>query len=271
MLATMCRLLGYLGEEAPLGALVSAPPHSLVRQSWQARELVSATVNADGWGAGLYVPGDPDPCLYTSTLPIWADANVPHLGRALRSRCLVAAVRSATDPLTVAHANTQPFAAGRLVFLHNGFVEGFRTSVRRRLCAALSDERFAGIAGTTDSEHLFALVLEELDQRGGAGDPAVLLEATAAAVARVAAWAKEAGAKAHFAVVVADGTSLVALRTATEPEPPSLYLHPGGGAIAAGTIVASERLDDDERWRRIEPGQGVIATLGGEAAVVELR
>src|SRR5690606_16026892 len=82
ILEGMCRLLGYLGESVPLGALVSAPAHSLLRQSWQARELVSATVNADGWGAGLYVEGDPAPCLYASTLPIWADANLPHLGRA---------------------------------------------------------------------------------------------------------------------------------------------------------------------------------------------
>jgi gamma-glutamyl hercynylcysteine S-oxide hydrolase len=262
-------MLGYLGESSALGGLVAAPPHSLMRQSWAARELVSATVNADGWGAGVYVPGDPAPCVYASTLPIWADANLPHLGRALRSHCMLAAVRSATDPLTVAHANTQPFASGSLLFLHNGFVESFRTRVRRRLCSALSDERFAGIAGTTDSEHLFALVLEELDRRGGPGGGAhVLLEAAGAAVRKVIGWAREAGAQAHFALILADGTSLAALRMATEPEPPTLYLLAEPGALAPGVVVASEPLDDDARWRRIPAGHGVVATLGAPPQLV---
>ncbi len=258
-------MLGYLGESTPLGGLVAAPPHSLLRQSWAARELVSATVNADGWGAGVYVPGDPAPCVYASTLPIWADANLPHLGRALRSHCILAAVRSATDPLTVAHANTQPFAWGPLLFLHNGFVESFRTRVRRRLCSALSDERFAGIAGTTDSEHLFALVLEELDRRGGPGGAKLLFEAAGAAVRKVLGWAREAGSQAHFAMILADGDALVALRIATEPEPPTLYLFAG-----PGTIVASEPLDDDPRWTRIPPAHGVIAPRGEAPQVVAI-
>ena len=267
----MCRMLGYLGDPASLGSLVAAPPHSLVRQSWAARELVSATVNADGWGAGVYVEGDPAPCIYASTLPVWADANLPHLGRALRSTCVLAAVRSATDPLTVAHANTQPFGAGPLLFLHNGFVQGFRSHVRRRLCGALSDQRFAGIAGTTDSEHLFALVLEELDRRGGpGGGPEPLLDAAAAAVRKMIGWAREAHAQAHFAVILADGASLVALRVATEPEPPSLYVLPEPGAIAPGVIVASERLDEDPRWQRIPAGHGVIAKRGEVPRTVAL-
>src|SRR5262245_9567145 len=177
----MCRLLAYLGEPLPLGALVLAPPHSLLKQSWKARELQRATVNADGWGAGLFVDGEAEPCLYASTLPIWADANAAHLGRALRSGAMVAAVRSATDPLSVAPANTQPFAADGVLFVHNGFVEHFRNVVRRRLCGVLSDERYAAIAGTTDSEHLFALILEEL---GPSRDPDATARAAGHGTAR---------------------------------------------------------------------------------------
>jgi len=44
-------MLGYLGAPAALGELVEEPPHSLVVQSWAARELVGAVVSADGWGA----------------------------------------------------------------------------------------------------------------------------------------------------------------------------------------------------------------------------
>lgn len=262
----MCRLLGYLGEELPLGRLVSAPAHSLLKQSWQARELVSATVNADGWGAGVFVPDEVEPCLYASTLPIWADANASHLGRALRSGSLVAAVRSATDPLSVAHANTQPFAAPGLLFVHNGFIERFRATVRRRLCGALSDQRFAAIAGTTDSEHLFALILEGL---GAERSAEAVLRAGAAAVRQASSWAVEAGAKAHFAVVLSTPDALVAIRTATEPEPPSLYLL-RRGSLAPGVIVASEPLDEDRGWERIPAGSAVIARRGAGAELVAL-
>jgi len=268
MLVRVCRMVGYLGGSAPLSALVAAPPHSLERQSWQARELVSATVNADGWGAAAWMHGDPAPCVYVSTAPIWADVNAGHLGRALRSHCLLAAVRSATDPRNVGPANTQPFASGSVAFLHNGWIDAFAERIRRRLLGALSDERFAAIRGATDSEHLFALILEELDRSGGPGDARRLLAAANAACLRVAGWAREAGGDAHFAVLLADGDSLVALRTSTGLQPPTLYLLPEAGPIAPGPIVASEPLDADPRWTPIPPGHGVVIERSAPPQVV---
>lgn len=250
-------MLGYLGDPRTLGSLVSEPPHSLVRQSWEPKETRSAKVNADGWGAGFFVDGDPEPCLYRSTLPIWADVNVPHLGRAVRAGCFVAAVRSATEPTSLSQANTQPFASGRIAFLHNGFVERFRETVRRRLCAELGDRRFGGIEGTSDSEHLFALVLDGLD-REEPDRPDSLARAAAAAVSRVEGWAREAGATACSSLLLTDGDSLVALRSAVGCEPPSLYVHDTKGGI----VFASERLDGDSGWRAVEAGRILIARRG---------
>ncbi|HEY0839835.1 MAG TPA: ergothioneine biosynthesis protein EgtC [Vulgatibacter sp.] len=250
-------MIGYLGDPRPLGSLVSEPPHSLVRQSWEPRETRSAKVNADGWGAGFFLDGDPEPCLYRSTLPIWADVNVPHLGRAVRAGCFVAAVRSATEPTSVSQANTQPFASGRIAFLHNGFVERFRERVRRRLCADLGDDRFGGIAGTSDSEHLFALMLDRLD-REEPGRPDALARAAAAAVTRVQGWAAEAGASACFSLLLADGDSLIALRSAVGCDAPSLYVRDESGSV----VFASERLDDGSGWRAVEEGRILIARRG---------
>lgn len=259
-------MLGYLGEPASLGALIERPPHSLLRQSWDAKQQVEARVNADGWGAGIFLEDDPEPCVYVSTAPIWADPNRSSLGRALRARCLLAAVRSATEP-RLATADTQPFAAEGLLFLHNGFIENFRTSLRRRLCGALSDERFASIAGSTDSEHLFALIRDELERVGGMGGPWRLLEATGAAMRRVEGWAREAGARAHLAAVVADGSTLLALRTSTEAEPPSLWCLLEPSSIAPGCLVASEPLDDDPRWTPIPPRHAVLVTRAEQRMV----
>lgn len=260
----MCRLLAWLGEPRALGALALEPPHSLFKQSWLARELVEAKVNADGWGAGLFLPGDSAPCVYVSTQPIWADVNAPHLGRALVSHSLVAAVRSATDPATVAPANTQPFAADGLLFVHNGYVQNFR-SLRRRVVGALSDENLARLGGVTDSEHLFALVLEFLGPRRGIQD---LLSAGARGIGQMASWAREAGGQAHFSLVLSTPEAMVAFRTSTGPTPPSLYVRadPGSG----GTLVASEPLDEDPGWRTLPAGSAVIVERGGPPETVPI-
>lgn len=251
----MCRLLAYLGEPTPLGALISDPPHSLLKQSWLAKELVDAKVNADGWGAGVFLPGDSAPCVYVSTQPIWADVNRTHLGRALVSDSLVAAVRSATDPLSVAPANTQPFATEGLLFVHNGYVGGFR-SLRRRVLGALSEETLGGMKGVTDSEHLFALILEALGPRRDAG---ALLQAGARAIGQMSAWCREAGSEGHFSVVLSTQESMVAFRSSTGPTPPSLYLFE---SPSGSTIISSEPLDGDPGWQPIPPGGAVVARLG---------
>ena len=45
--------------------------------------------------------------------------------------------------------------------MHNGEVHGFK-KIRRSLLATLRDDLFEHISGTTDSEVLFALVLNQL-------------------------------------------------------------------------------------------------------------
>lgn len=255
----MCRLLAYLGEPIGLGRLVAQPAHSLLRQSWLARELVEATVNADGWGAGIFLPGDPRPCVYTSTSPIWADPNLSHLGRALGSHSMVAAVRSATDSLSVAHANTQPFSTEGLLFVHNGFVQPFRTALKKKVYEHLSDETFSGISGVTDSEHLFALILEGA---GGSLEPEALLSAGTNAIRLLSTWAVRAGGKGHFSLVLATSDALVAFRSSTGPTPPSLYLLPEPGPLTDGIVIASEPLDEDPRWQSIEPETAVVARKG---------
>ena len=47
----MCRMLGYSGPKLTLADLVSKPPHSLHRQSYEPREMVTGKVNADGYCA----------------------------------------------------------------------------------------------------------------------------------------------------------------------------------------------------------------------------
>jgi glutamine amidotransferase len=84
-----CSLLAYLGPPLRLGSLLGGQEHSLVVQSYRPREMISGTVDADGFGVGWYIPEvDPTPVRYASTAPIWADANLESLGRKLSAACL---------------------------------------------------------------------------------------------------------------------------------------------------------------------------------------
>src|SRR5207244_763392 len=117
----------------------SAPPHSLLVQSYRPREMESGTVNADGFGAALWLDdGKPEPALYRTAAPIWADANLGWMSERLIVRSLIGAVRSATPGIGFELANVQPFARGRSAFTHNGFITDFRrgAQVKDGVCAA---------------------------------------------------------------------------------------------------------------------------------------
>lgn len=235
----MCRIAAYLGPRLALSRFLTEPAHSLARQSWDAREMASATVNADGWGVGWYAD-DGRPAVYRHILPIWADGNVDALGRSLESSIWMGNVRSATSGLGTDHANTQPFAGNGLIFLHNGYIEGFAHRVRARIRAEIAPEVEESINGNTDSEYLFALL------RSLPGSPSERLAATRD---RVRAWLADLPErKALLNMIVTDGIELAALRSAVNAPAPSLYVH---RAWQGGTVVASEAFDDDPGWSAI--------------------
>src|SRR3712207_7162131 len=97
----MCRMIAYLGKpERSLSSLVLDPEHSLLVQSYAPKEMMSGVVNADGFGAGWYVPEvDDEPAVYRSNAPIWADRSFASIAPKVRSATVLAAVRSATPGL----------------------------------------------------------------------------------------------------------------------------------------------------------------------------
>lgn len=248
----MCRMVGYVGAGIGLRAILDEPVHGLERQSWAPRETQGAVVNADGWGVAWYLSGQSEPCLYRSDRPIWADANRLGLGRTIAAHCLLAAVRSATEPLSHGICNVQPFVHGPLAFSHNGFVKPFRAAVLRRLRSGLCDEAYRAVRGDTDSEHYFALVIDEWLRAEGREQR--LQWALERATERLLALAEEAGAVALVAVVVTEGDGdhgrLVAQRRALGGTPPSLYVRPS----ERGACIASEPLDDLAGWRPVAVG-----------------
>lgn len=233
----MCRLLGYLGSSIQLERLLNKPEHSLIVQSYQPREMTAGLLNADGFGIGWYhrdkqVP----PYTYKNVLPIWNDANLPQLGRYVESNCVLGYVRSATSSLSVDIINCQPFTHEHLLFIHNGYIDDFRQTLYRPIRNSLSDFAYQHIEGTTDSEHIFALIVNELETK----DSTSLQEALINTIKKLSKFAQPNRVNFSANIALSNGKELVACRYSNRQLSPSLYYVKDNSLYSNAVIFASE-------------------------------
>ncbi len=242
----MCRLLGYIGSSIPLDYILSKPEHSLIVQSYKPLEMNSGVVNADGFGIGWYHPDkETNPFIYKNVIPIWNDVNLPSLGRYVETGCVLGYVRSATAGQTVDMSNCQPFESNQLLFIHNGKIDNFKQTLMRPICELLSDTAYKSIKGSTDSEHFFALFLDE--QLKNPDDP--LEQALQRALLKLDELAKSHQVSASANIIISDGERLIAARFASGIECPSLYWTRDDLAYPKSVIIASEPIFKGD-WHR---------------------
>ena len=182
----MCRHLGWLGADVTVSSLVLDPPCGLRVQSYAPRRQKHGLMNADGWGVGFFdssLQGEV-PRRWRSAAPLWGDASFASVAPALRSHCVVAAVRSATVGMPIEPSATAPFTDGQWLLSHNGVVD----------CAVLPLTSSA--ESVCDSAILAAVVFERgLDALGdtiaevGMADPLARLNVLAANGSRLLATA----------------------------------------------------------------------------------
>lgn len=264
----MCRFVVYRGSRVPLARVISSADHSLVEQGYQPREMTAGTLNADGFGVGWYDRTvEAEPGIYTSVLPIWNDRNLPSLGRHVAADCILANVRSATPGYGIDQSNCQPFRHGRVAFMHNGYIEHARDGLLRTIRTSLRDEYERSIRGTTDSEHVFALLLDFL--HGRTLTPHASLTAIRQTVAQLLAW----HGRGHMALnlVIADGDHVAALRFATDAPAPSLYYACDEPEFPGAVVVASEKLSDDPAWQPVPEGGIVTFRSAADLRVDDLE
>ncbi len=271
----MCRFVLYQGSEITIGSLVTVPSNSLIHQSFDNQER-EEPLNGDGFGIAWYAPEVSNaPALFRAISPAWNNQNLRHLARVTHSRSILAHVRAATPGLPVSQLNCHPFSWGPFAFMHNGNIGGFR-HIRRRLLERLSDQAFNLIAGSSDSEHLFALFVDRYRELDGGGRAERMARALTAAIGEVERLRLEAGARqaSELNVALSDGVTAVATRfTSDDPETaPSLYVQCGRRWVCEGrdcrmldpeagrgaVIISSERLSDDPGWEAVPPNQLVV-------------
>ncbi len=262
----MCRLLAYQGTPVSLSEAILTHPHSLVEQSYQPREMVTGTVNADGFGVGWYTDSAELPGTYHRLTPIWSDLDLPRFGRVVASDRIFAALRNATPGFPLDLQSVSPFVNGRYLFMHNGALQGFARRFRADLLAGIPRSVQATILGPTDAEMMFALVRSRLLEKEAVQpeeSPGFLLSAMEAAIRLVLDLALEKQVQASINMGLTDGQSMVFCRLARGIQANSLYTRGTG----AGAWIVSERLDDSDDWEQVPEDSWVVVDASGSLSV----
>ncbi len=268
----MCRFTLYLGPPVKLSTLLIDPAHSLIRQSTHSSER-EEPLNGDGFGVGWYAPEySPDPAVFRSITPAWNNRNLHNLARVISSSCVLAHVRAATQSSGVNEANCHPFRYGKYICMHNGDIGNF-PKVRRRLLETVCDEAFSNVYGSTDSEHLFAVIIDELQKMPAAGaiDLATALDSAIQRVVNIANT-HGGGEPCYLNVAVADGRNAVISRYTNDSEflPETLYYYPGHLYETSehdqlgedAVVVSSERLTQEHDWQPVPPNHLIVLSRG---------
>lgn len=197
--------------------------------------------NVDGFGLAWYTEARSDfgeckgnrPVLYRSPQPPMHDANFQNICANTATKALFAHVRAASAS-SVVSVNNHPFAFGRHILIHNGFLQHYE-SISRGMCNLMDEDSYGNIQGSTDSEHFAALFMTYLTEGRGRSSweeqyttewVKLALVQTMETIVRLQKekWGDKAAANS-LNIAVTDGSRLVAMRFrnhATE-QPPSLY------------------------------------------------
>jgi glutamine amidotransferase len=283
----VCRFTFYRGEPLSLAQLITEPHHSLIHQSYQSRER-EEPLNGDGFGLAWYVDQSEEPAIFRAVTPAWSNRNLRELARVTKSHCVLAHVRAATQVLEVSETNCHPFKHGRYTLMHNGDVGGFH-AMRRALLNGLGEPAFRSIHGSTDSEHLFALFLDEMDRAGPEARGLFgMTEALERAIDRALDLADEhaRGEPSYLNLVVSDGDCAVACRyvTGSPDEAETLYVARGCYQCVDGqarilpaddgrgaVLISSERLGDDQAWQPVPVGWWLMVPPNLEVSYRPMR
>jgi predicted glutamine amidotransferase len=251
----MCRLFGlHAGTDVCTATfwLLDAPD-SLAEQSRR---------NPDGTGLGLFDEHG-RPQVHKQPIAAWQDATFATEAHQMTGTTFIAHVRYATTG-SLDVRNTHPFLQDGRIFAHNGVVEGLDI-LDERLREVGTDDL---VWGDTDSERVFALITASIRAREG-DVTAGLVDAMKWLAANVPIYAVNvllSTATDMWALRYPESHELYALERHDEPQTASprpefdlrtKRIHARSEPLCTrpSVVFASEPMDDDTRWRLLEPGE----------------
>lgn len=200
----MCRLYGFHATEATrVECTLVHAQNALMVQSY---EDLKGTSHTHGWGVATYEDHVP-----RVEKAAWAAYHGEHFQRAasrIYALTTLAHVRRATVG-PAAPENTHPFVHETIAFAHNGTVPGF-AALRQRFLDATAAHHRAAISGTTDSEHVFRLLMTMRDETPGLP----LAELLARGARRVIGWCREQDPEPPIGLnlLITDGSQIAGTR-----------------------------------------------------------
>ena len=270
----MCRLLAYKGTSIAVDELLYKPKNSLINQSVNAKEL-EEPLNGDGFGIGWYSQDiSPEPATFVSLNPAWSNRNLRNLAPKIKTECLLAHVRAASVG-EVSESNCHPFQYKTLLMAHNGGIEHF-SKIKRDLRSGISDELYNWIKGQTDSEHIFAFLVNRILTKHSVATPESVIEAFEYTFNTLKSLMEkhEIKEEAYLNMVVTNGHFLVGTRYVSNPqeEPLTLYHSEGARYVVEdgvthmkapqdddqAVLVVSEKLTEGSHWTMIPKNHFVI-------------
>lgn len=282
----MCRWIAYAGPPVTLETFITRPDHSLIDQSFSARQNFvpgsslttmfrnhAFPTNGDGFGIGWYGTSAA-PGVYRDTTPAWNDANLHNIAAEISSPLFFAHVRAAYGG-TVQRTNCHPFSHANWLFQYNGEINGF-IDLKRDLTLAVAPELFGCIEGSTDTELCFYLALSF----GLTDSPE---QALARMVGVVEQTRADHGIADPFRATMAttDGTTIYGVRYSSNQQSKTLYYSRGLSTLktvtgredipAEGRLLVSEPLEDEyrpEHWVEV-PESSLVIVRAGEDPIVK--
>ncbi|MFZ1700951.1 MAG: class II glutamine amidotransferase [Pyrinomonadaceae bacterium] len=271
----MCRFVYYQGLSIGVSELVTKPENSLINQSFHSRER-KEPLNGDGFGVAWYPNATEQPALFKSISPAWSNQNLREIARVVYSSRILGHVRAASPDSQVNEINAHPFRFENLTFMHNGDLGGFR-KFRRTLLNSLSEESFQMIKGGTDSEHMFAVIIDEFKGiRDESNDVLRMGMAIERGIDKLLDWRRSIVPKEHFYIncLITNGQVSAACRFTTNDSEnaATLYSHLGKRYHCensksvmvnckkedASVLISSEPLTDDPSWQSVTSGHLVM-------------
>ena len=163
----MCRLLGYLGDDLQVSALITDSDSSLTRQATDSS--VQNFMNVAGTGFKAWENGsiyEDEPYTYKSIeLPMY-DRTLMGLTKKLKANCVLGHIRATVygNLSLVNTTNVHPFqfTGTKIALAHNGGLTDF-PKMKFALAAKCKPEIANKVEGTTDSEWIYALFLSMLN------------------------------------------------------------------------------------------------------------
>lgn len=224
-------------------------------------------INGDGFGVGYYPQNrdDPElssgPCVYAAITPAWNNQNLARLAEKTKSDLVFAHVRASTAGV-LSETNCHPFIYNTLMFMHNGHVSGF-SRIKKRIADHVREPYFLMVQGGTDSEWVFALFLNCLEDLGcDPSDPngnyghRKLRLALLDTIEKIKDWTKAVNSSdddpSLLNIAITDGQSVVVSRYVTSSTEEAASLH-----FSSGTKFF-EYSPGQFRMERRDRGQNII-------------